>query len=430
MGRPASCPRVARGLTLCWLLLGIVPAHATIGIAYQMLLGNPSNASAHTNVHSHYLIQRDVEALDYNDTRRQPNWASWNLTTDDTGTSGRSPDFFADTNLPPDFYWVQPTDYSGSGYDRGHLCPSGDRTVSVALNEETFLMSNMMPQAPDNNQGVWANLETYCRTLAAAGNEVLITCGPEGFSGASTASAGQILIASNVWKIIVVVPTGSGDSPSSITTATRVIAVNIPNLQGVRSDPWENYLTSVNHLQTNTSFTFFTALNANVATVLRAKVDGAPACGITDFAPVAGNANSTVVIDGTNFTGATTVSFNGLNASFTFNSAERITATVPLGAITGPISVIAAGGLATTKPFTVTSTGVDPPKISIARVGSYIVLAWPSSATGFALQQTADLNATPWTNYIGNVLDDGTTKTTTITNSPSSVFFRLIAPAA
>lgn len=124
------------------------------------------------------------------------------------------------------------------------------------------------------------------------------------------------------------------------------------------------------------------------------------------------------------------MSFNGLNASFTFNSAERITATVPLGAITGPISVIAAGGLATTKPFTVTSTGVDPPKISIARVGSYIVLAWPSSATGFALQQTADLNATPWTNYIGNVLDDGTAKTTTITNSPSSVFFRLIAPAA
>lgn len=133
------------------MFLDVAPAPATIGVASQMLLGNPSNATADTNNHSHYLLQRSVEALDYNDTLRQPNWASWHLTTADTGASGRSGRFFLDTTLPPNCYWVKTNAYSGSGYDRGHISPSGDRTDTIPHNEETFLMSNLIPQAPDNN---------------------------------------------------------------------------------------------------------------------------------------------------------------------------------------------------------------------------------------------------------------------------------------
>jgi hypothetical protein len=129
------------------------------------------------------------------------------------------------------------------------------------------------PQAPDNNQGLWADLENYSRAIAAS-NEVLVICGPQGFGSAVTASSGEIPIASNVWKIIVAVPLGGGSALSRITNNTRVIAVNIPNIQGIRSDPWENYMTSVNQLQTNTGFNFFTTLNTNLATILRAKVDG------------------------------------------------------------------------------------------------------------------------------------------------------------
>ena len=61
-----------------------------------------------------------------------------------------------------------------------------------------------------------------------------------------------------------------------VAGATRVIAGNIPNIAGIRSDPWTNYLVSVNQLQTNTGYTFFTALPAYVASVLRVKVDGQP----------------------------------------------------------------------------------------------------------------------------------------------------------
>ena len=389
---------------MCLTLLAVAPAHATIGVAYQMM-----------------------EALDYNDDRRQPNWASWLLTAADTGSSGRSPNFFVDTNLPPNFYWVQTTDYSGSGYDRGHLCPSGDRTDTVAHNDETFFMSNIIPQAPDNNQGVWANLESYCRTLASAGNEVLITCGPEGFGNARTASAGQIPIASNVWKIIIAVPPGSGGTLDRITNTTRVIAVNIPNIQGVRSDPWQNYLTSVNQLQTNTGFTFFTALNSNVAAVLRAKVDGAPADGITGFTPGTGTASTSVVITGTNFGGTTTVKFNGMNTTFTLNSSNQITASVPSGATTGPISVLAAGGLATSSStFTVTSPVVTPPTLTIALLGSDLVITWPSAATDHALQQNLDLNPTNWTTFPGPITDTGINKTATLTAPAGNLFFRLM----
>lgn len=250
-------------------------AHAKIGTVYQMQLGNPSNATTDTNNHIHYLIQRTAEALDYNDTLREPNWASWDLTSDDVGSSGRG-DFLLDTNLPKNFYWVKPTDYSGSGYDRGHMCPSGDRTVSVDVNDLVFFMSNIIPQTPDNNQGVWANLETYCRTIASQGNEVLITCGPNGFGTNQINAAGLVYIPSNTWKIIVIVTNGTDMATNRITTATRIIAVNIPNIAGIRSAPWTNYLVSVNQLQTNTGYTFFTALSPYVASVLRAKIDGQP----------------------------------------------------------------------------------------------------------------------------------------------------------
>src|SRR6185369_8600691 len=163
-------PHAAR-LTLCLLLAPLV-ASAIIGTPYQMQLGNPSGASADTNNHDHFLIQRTVEAIDYNDNLGEPNWASWDLTASDLGTNARS-SFITDTNLPPNFNWVAPGDYTGSGYDRGHLCPSKDRTDTAADNDLVFLMSNVMPQNSINNSGVWLQFENYCRALAQT-NELLI----------------------------------------------------------------------------------------------------------------------------------------------------------------------------------------------------------------------------------------------------------------
>lgn len=271
---PASRPQ--RGCTLL-LALALMPCwvFGRIGVSLQMQLGNPSGATANASDHGHYLIQRAQYAMDYSDNEHEPNWVSWDLTSDDLGSSGRSSSFYVDTTLPAGFMQVLTTGYSGSGYDRGHMCPSGDRTITVADNDVTFYMSNMVPQAPDNNQGVWASFENYCRSLATAGNELLITCGPSDFSGATIASG--VMIPGAVWKVVVVVPTGSGSVLSRISTATRVIAIKIPNSAGVRSDPWQKYLTSPAQIENALGYTFFTALPPAVSNYLRMEVDGQPA---------------------------------------------------------------------------------------------------------------------------------------------------------
>lgn len=259
------------------VLFSAAAGYAKIGVAYQMQLGNPSSATSTSSNHVNYLIQRDEYAMDYNDTRRVANWVSWDLTTEDVGGSGRS-SFATDPGLPASFTIVGTGDYSGSGYDRGHMCPSADRTVDAANNKIVFYMTNMVPQTPDNNQGVWANFETYCRTIASQGNELLITCGGSHYSGSTIASG--VAIPGYVWKIVLVVPTGTGMAIDRVTTATRVIAIRIPNISGVRSDSWTNYVTSIAQIEADTGFTFLTALPSATANVLRTKVDGQTVSGM------------------------------------------------------------------------------------------------------------------------------------------------------
>ena len=346
------------------LLCSLYPAGAIIDATLQMQLGNPSGATVDTNNHDHYLIQRPVEAMDYSDHLAQPNWASWDLTSGDTGSSGRSSSFFTDTNLPPNFFWLpgDPTNpFSGSGYDRGHMCPSGDRTTNSTYNDMVFFMSNIIPQASSQNQGIWANFESQCRTLADAGNELLITCGPSSFT-TNKLYSNHVTIPGYTWKIALVVPLGAGTATNRITPSTQVIALRIPNTDAVGSDPWQNYRTNVVAIESDTGFTFFSALPPNLATVLRNKIDGQtpPAPAITGFLPTSGAASTSVVITGTNLVFATNVTFNGTSASFTIDSTTNLTAAVPVGATSGLIQVQTLGGTATSAAgFTVGTSAAD-----------------------------------------------------------------------
>ena len=250
------------------------PASAIINSTLQMQLGNPTSATVNPTNQNHYLISRTVEALDFCNLLGQSRWGSWDLTAADIGSATRCTSFYADTNLPAGFYRVKDGDYTNTGYDRGHQCPSLDRTDTTANNKILFFMSNIMPQSPDNNQGPWEAFEYYCQALATAGNELLITCGPSAFTGATLLNSNKVSIPGSTWKIAVVVPAGSGTALSRITTSTRVIAVKIPNVAGVRSVPWTNYITSAQQIQTDTGYTFFSAVPSAVAAALRAKVDG------------------------------------------------------------------------------------------------------------------------------------------------------------
>ena len=146
----------------------------------NLLLGNPTNAQPGINSTANYLMDQTYFTESYNRDKGTPNWVSWHISSTDLGSASRSDNFRADVNLPSGWYAVGNSSYSGSGFDRGHNCPSGDRTSSSTANSATFLMTNMIPQAPKNNQQTWANLENYTRSLVTAGNEVYVVMGSYG----------------------------------------------------------------------------------------------------------------------------------------------------------------------------------------------------------------------------------------------------------
>lgn len=110
----------------------------------------------------------------YNENHRQANWAAHWLTSESIqGSASRTNDFREDTRLARP---VLKTDFSKTGYDRGHLVPAGDMKISRSGMSETFLMSNMSPQNPRFNQGIWASLENAVRSMVLSmGSAYVIT---------------------------------------------------------------------------------------------------------------------------------------------------------------------------------------------------------------------------------------------------------------
>lgn len=235
----------------------------------HLTMGNPSNAVTDANQFSNYLMVKPQYALSYNRDAGRPNWTSWHLDSTWLGSTARQDDFRPDTTLPSGWYQVTATDYSGSGYDRGHMTPSGDRTRTVADNSSTFLMTNMIPQAPTNNQTTWANLESYSRTLATSGNELYIVAGGQGTSG--YIAGGKVSVPTYTWKVMMVLPNGTNDV-SRVTTSTRLIAVFMPNNNSVASD-WKQYRVSVDYVEQMTGYDFFSNVADSTENAIESVVD-------------------------------------------------------------------------------------------------------------------------------------------------------------
>lgn len=247
----------------------------------HLLMGNPSNATFDEANFTNYLMTKTEYVLSYHRDRGTANWVSWYLGPEWLGSTPRQDDFRADQTLPSSWYKVGSTSYSGSGFDRGHNAPSADRTVSVAANSATFLMTNMIPQAPNHNRQTWANMESYARTLVSQGNEVYIIMGNYGSGGTGsnggtthTIDQGRITVPSHIWKVMIVIPQGDGDL-SRISSSTRVIAVNIPNLNTVSSS-WGIYRTSVDAIEAATGYNIMSNVPVEIQNIIEAVIDNGP----------------------------------------------------------------------------------------------------------------------------------------------------------
>lgn len=245
----------------------------------NLALGNPSAAlpldvdkPLGDGQADNLLEEKPAFSLSYNRANGGPNWVSWHLADADRGRSGRSNTFRPDPDLPSDSQ-IRPTDYRGSGYDRGHQCPSGDRTADAETNAVTFFMSNMLPQAPDLNRQLWRKFEEYCRSqLKGGANEAYIICG--GAGSKKRIGGGKVNVPVSCWKIALILPSGEDDL-KRIDAQTRVVAVLMPNQDGpeISGGKWSDYLTSVDKIEELTGYDFLSNLPKGVQDALEAKVD-------------------------------------------------------------------------------------------------------------------------------------------------------------
>jgi endonuclease G len=238
--------------------------------------GMPGEAKADADKSKEaYLIDRPQYVLSYNDRLKTANWVCWQLVARDVGKVGRGK-FEEDPDLPKGFQRVQFNTYTGSGFDRGHLVPSRDRSANEQDNDAVFLMTNVIPQSRACNQNGWERLERYCRELADNGKELYVATGPHGIGGLDDDGKRKLTVGRNplfvtvpasVWKVILVLDKGTNP-----TAKSRVIAVWMPNDNTVTED-WTKYRVSVAEVEKKTGLKFFPLVPEEVAKELKAKVD-------------------------------------------------------------------------------------------------------------------------------------------------------------
>lgn len=243
------------------------PPPAPASSSPHLALGNPSQATP--TMADNYLIQRDGYVLSYNRDRNLLNWGSWEVDAAWLGQIDRQDNFRPDGSLPKGFYQVTSDDYSHSGYDRGHLVPSGDRTHTKADNSATFLMTNILPQTPENNRGPWKELENYGRDLVYQYDRSLYVIA--GAYGERGSIGRQVTVPSRLWKVIVVLDRFDNGS-LGVGPETQIIAVDMPNRNDVDAD-WHHYLTSIDRIEIATNYDLLSVLPENLQAALEARTE-------------------------------------------------------------------------------------------------------------------------------------------------------------
>ncbi len=234
-----------------------------------LAFGNPSNATGSTSNADNYLMVNNAYALSYNNSRGSANWVSWRISASDFGQAERQNDFRPDPNLPKNFTRITPSDYVGSGFDKGHLCPSADRSSSEEANSATFFMTNMAPQTPDLNRNVWNDFEGYSRDLVKKQNvDLYVVAGCYGEKGKLKK---KVSVPTNCWKIIVAVP--SGADFSVVNQNTQVTAIDMPNIAFPAKTDWRKYRTTVRAVEQKTNLNLLSNLPQSLQDTLETKVD-------------------------------------------------------------------------------------------------------------------------------------------------------------
>ena len=186
-------------------------------------------------------------SLLYNETHEQANWVAYELTKEETNKIfERTDKFLVDPKVKTGT--ANDKDYAKSGYDRGHLAPASDMGWSATSMAESFYYSNMSPQSPSFNRGIWKRLEELIRTWAVENNSIYVVTGPVLTPGLSVIGPNKVSVPNYYYKVI--------------------LDYKEPNIKGIgfillnagSSEPLQNYAVSIDSVEKITGIDFFPLL--------------------------------------------------------------------------------------------------------------------------------------------------------------------------
>ena len=198
------------------------------------------------NTTNQQMLYRLAYTCAYNTANKIPDWVGWCLIAQHTtGPFKRNGIPFHEddevANSPTTY------DYVRSGYDRGHMCPSGDNKWSETAQQQSFLMTNICPQTHNLNAGDWNELEQRCRKWAEKYGKLYIVCGPILFRGSHKHIGNGVTVPEAFFKVVL------RTSPD-----TAAIGFIYRNADGNR--PMGDYINSVDEVERITNINFFTFL--------------------------------------------------------------------------------------------------------------------------------------------------------------------------
>jgi len=206
------------------------------------------------------LVKHTYYTLSYNEKNEEANWVYYTLTDVMVlnGGAERSNNFKVDVLVPTGS--AKSSDYAKSGYDRGHLCPAGDMGFNPTAMVESFFMSNISPQTPDFNRGIWKELETAVRGWARKEHKIEVVAGPVFKDNKGTIGKGGVLVPGYFFKIIF----DASDEP-------RIIAFLFPNEKSDR--PIKDFSVTIDEVEKLTGYDFFSQLPDNIENQLEGNIE-------------------------------------------------------------------------------------------------------------------------------------------------------------
>ena len=234
-----------------------------VGILFFLLIISGlvfGRSTGYLPIPSNNIVRHAYYSLSYNEKYEQANWVYYTLTDSMVihGGAERTNKFKVDPLVSTGS--AKSSDYTKSGYDRGHLCPAADMGFSPISMEESFLMSNIAPQAPDFNRGIWKELESEVRTWAKKDHKLFVVAGPVFNDNKGTIGPDNVLVPGYFYKVIY-----------EETDQPKIIAFVFPNRKSDR--PLTDFVVTVDEAERLTGFDFFSQLPDEIETKIEGHID-------------------------------------------------------------------------------------------------------------------------------------------------------------